>query len=565
MWFNWRMDNVLAAADAWLRSDPDPETRAELEQLLARPDSPDKAAQLNDRFGARLAFGTAGLRGLLGAGPGRMNQLLVQRVSRGLANYVEATVSDARARGIVIGYDARVKSELFAKETASVFAAAGFRVYLAAQPWPTPVTAWSVVQRRAAVGVMVTASHNPPAYNGYKVYWDNGAQIIHPHDAGISSAIDRVTSVALAPTSALITRLGPEQERAYIDAVVAARLACNPVSLRIAYTPLHGVGARTTTSLWQELQNAPLHVEPSQAVPDGTFPTVAFPNPEERGAMDRVIALGTRERADLVLAQDPDADRLAVALPQGDGFRALSGDQVGILLADYLLRHSSGRRLVVTTVVSSQLLKHLARAYDVEFAEVLTGFKWIADAALAWERRTGGRFVFGYEEALGYAVNSIVRDKDGVSAAMVFADLAAWNHAQGRSVWAHLEEIYRKVGVFVTRQVSWSPSTVAEIKAAMSTIRKGPPTMLGGHAVAAVRDFAKPSGDLPPSDILAFDVEGGHRVLMRPSGTEPKLKSYYEVREPLREGEPLAAAIARAEVRLATIEADHQRTFRPVS
>jgi len=411
--------------------------------------------------------------------------VLVRKVSAGLAAYLIAQVPDARPRGVVLGHDARHNSRVFTEDAARVLGGAGIKCYLAPRPWPTPTTAWAVVHQRACAGVMVTASHNPAAYNGYKVYWGNGAQIIPPHDTGIAAAIAKIgRSDQLAmPTldelrrNGLVIDLTEALHDEYIDAVVALRAspAVDGTKLVIAYTPMHGVGARSAEPALARAGFPQVHSEPSQREPDPDFPTVAFPNPEEKGAMDRVLALAAQVSADVVLANDPDADRLCVAVPDGAGYRALTGDQLGALLADYLLEVGpKDRRMVATTIVSSQLLGFLAQHAGADYRETLTGFKWIGNAAMEYEAALGGRFVMGYEEALGYSVGPLVRDKDGVSAAVLFAELAAWNRARGRSVLDHLDDVYRRVGLFVTEQVSLTrPGSdgLAQIRDAMTRFR----------------------------------------------------------------------------------------------
>jgi phosphomannomutase len=566
--------STLDAARTWLATDPDPETQAELAALVGRVAAGDAAAaaDLDERFGARLAFGTAGLRGVLGAGPGRMNRRVVIETSTGLGAYLLARVPGAAAQGVVIGHDARHNSRVFAEDTARVLGGMGIRAYLAHVGWPTPTTAWAVTALGAAAGVMVTASHNPPEYNGYKVYWGNGAQIIPPHDHGIAAEIDEAAAAPLVtpPDLAALRAAGTVVD--LDDATMAAYLAqvaglmvardAPRAGLVIAYTPLHGVGADAVERALAAAGFDAVHTEPSQRTPDAAFPTVAFPNPEEKGAMDRVLALAARVGAALILANDPDADRLAVAIPDGGGYRQLTGDQVGALLADYLLGHlPPGKHLVATTIVSSQLLRFLAEATGCDYRETLTGFKWIGNAALAWERATDGQFVMGYEEALGYSVGPLVRDKDGVSAALLVAELAAWNRAQGRSIAAHLDDIYRRVGLFLTEQVSMTApgaAGLATIRGLMARLRAAPPTMLGAHAVTEAIDLVAGHGDLPASDVLIYRLAGGHRVIVRPSGTEPKLKSYYEVRVAVGADEPLAAARARGQVALAALRDAHQ-------
>lgn len=558
-------------ARQWLAQDPDPDTRAELETLLGDASRQDELAE---RFSGSLQFGTAGLRGVLGAGPMRMNRVLVQKVTAGLGNYLLSNLDDAKIRGVVIGYDGRHKSRVFAEDTAAILLGLGIKVYLSTTVVPTPVAAFAVTHYGAAAGVMVTASHNPPEYNGYKVYWENGAQIIPPQDTGIAAAIDAVGSITD------LTRGDLEAARAagdlvdideplidlYLDGVDG--LAVHPgilgkTPLTVAYTPMHGVGARFVKAALERYGVASVHIEPSQREPDGDFPTVAFPNPEEEGAMDRVFALAKNVGADLVLANDPDADRLAVALPNGDGFEMLSGDQVGVLLADYLLSEGpkDDRRMVATTLVSSQLLGIMAKDLGVDYKTTLTGFKWIANAAMDSRREDDARFVMGYEEALGYSIGELVRDKDGVSAVAIFCELAALAKSQGSSVSERLDALYRKHGVFLTQQKSLvlpGSEGLTQIQAHMKSFRDSPPKELGGFTVVESHDLSLGAMGLPKSDVLVYFLEGNRRIIMRPSGTEPKLKCYYEVCEPVANGEPVAAAQERAEKQLAALLESHQ-------
>jgi phosphomannomutase len=570
--------DVRALARAWHAQDPDPATAAELQRLLSAVDGNDAAAlaTLTERFTGQLQFGTAGLRGVLGFGPQRMNQVLVRKVTAGLAAYLLEAVPEARTRGVVVGRDARRGSKVFAEDTARVLAGAGLRVFLADREWPTPTTAWATTHLGAAAAVMVTASHNPPEYNGYKVYWGNGAQIIPPEDVHIAAAIAKVgaTSELAMPSleqaieRTLLTSIGQDVLDAYLEAVERLRAslaAPSPRKMVIAYTPLHGVGAASVETAMRRAGFHSVHTEPSQREPDGEFPTVAFPNPEEKGAMDRVLALATEVNAELVLANDPDADRLCAAVPDAakQGYRLLTGDQVGALLADYLLSigEAGSKRMVATTIVSSQLLSYLAKQYGADYRETLTGFKWIANAAIDYERETGGRFVMGYEEALGYSIGPLVRDKDGVSAAVMVAELAAWNRARGKSLLDHLDELCQRVGLFSTEQVSLTlPGSegLARIRKAMAAFRAAPPQQLAGLAVKEIVDLDGGAGGLPKSDVLVFRIEGGRRVIMRPSGTEPKLKSYYEVRTELAAGEAIETARQRGLVELAALRDAHQ-------
>jgi phosphomannomutase len=562
-------DDVVDLATAWRAEDPDPETCAELDEILpgARAGNPVSLAALRDRFGARLQFGTAGLRGLLGAGPSRMNRVLVRRVAAGLADYLIANAPDATTRGVAISYDGRKNSRIFAEDSARVLAARNIAVHLSHRAWPTPVAAWLVGRLGAAAGVMVTASHNPPEYNGYKVYWDNGAQIIPPHDAGIAAAIDTITGAPpMAELSdAKIATIEEALHDEYVAKVIALRTSAPPkTELRVAYTPLHGVGAASVEAVFAAANVGPLHVVAPQRDPDPAFPTVAFPNPEEQGAMDAVVELGAKIDAELIVANDPDADRLCVAVPDGTvaRYRILTGDQVGALLADYLLATSTvaGKRLVSTTIVSSQLLGFLAESTHVDYRETLTGFKWIANAAIDWKARTGGTFVMGYEEALGYTVGELVRDKDGVSAALIFADLVAWTRAHNKSVLEYLADIYRRVGLFVTEQVSWTlpgADGLDKMRQTMDRFRTTPPSEIAGIRIDSTTDLSRGADGLPPADVLVFRLDGGRRVIMRPSGTEPKLKSYYEVRVTVGD-ESLDAARTRGHNELARLRDAHQ-------
>jgi phosphomannomutase len=401
------------------------------------------------------------------------------------------------------------------------------------------------------------------------VYWENGAQIIPPHDVGISAAIDRVGRVdELSMPELAAEPLGEDVVRRYLDGVRA--MAAHPdasakAGITIAYTPLHGVGAVFAERALAEAGFDAVHTEPSQREPDGDFPTVRFPNPEEDGAMDAVLALADEVHADVVFANDPDADRLAVALPDEDGdarYSLLSGDQIGALLADYLLTEGGdGDRMVATTIVSSQLLGKMAADRGVDYRETLTGFKWIANAAIDYAAENAGRFVVGYEEALGYSVGELVRDKDGVSAIVTFAEMVSFDRSQGRTVRQRLDAIYRRFGLYLTEQHSLvlpGADGLARIKSTMDKFRAAPPERIGDHAVLRRYDISQGDLGLPKSNVLVFHLDGNRRVIMRPSGTEPKLKSYYEVCEPVRDGEPMAAAVERAEFDLEALRAAHQ-------
>lgn len=569
------MSELAESVKRWLAADPDPVTRAAGERLLASGDT----AALASHFGPRLAFGTAGLRAALGPGPGRMNRAMVRWATGGVAQHVLAAVPDASQRGVVVGFDGRHGSRAFAEEAAAVLGGAGLRVMLYDGVVPTPQLGHAVRFLGAAAGVMVTASHNPPQDNGYKVFWADGAQIVPPHDKAISAAIDGlegpwgVASPGLAGLieSGVVGQVPAGAEAAYLDEVQAQRVWGGETGLRVVYTAMHGVARRMVEATLGRAGYTVLAVA-EQADPDPDFPTVAFPNPEEPGAMDLALAKAAEAKADLVVANDPDGDRLAVAVPDGaGGWRALSGNQVGVLLADELLRYGEEAkgRLVATTIVSSGMLARIAAAYGVGYAETLTGFKWIAAEALRVDG-AGGRFVMGFEEALGYSIGPVVRDKDGVSAALVFCDLAARCRAEGRSVLDRLTALYREHGLHTTRQHSIKLPGAAgatRIASIMAGLRAKPPTALGGVPVARVRDIlvgeARVVGTgavepiaLPRSNVLAFDLADGGRVLARPSGTEPKIKFYFEVRSPLSEGVALATAEGEARSRLDALQAD---------
>jgi phosphomannomutase len=556
---------LVARAEAWRKADPDPATQKELTDLLAGA----AEAELADRFTGSLEFGTAGLRGVLGAGPNRMNRAVVLRTTAGLARYLKAHGEEARRRGVVVARDGRRLSDVFAKDAAEVLAAEGITVHFFEDVAPTPLCAFAVTQLGAAAGVMVTASHNPPEYNGYKVYWSNGAQIIPPHDKGIAAAIDQVEAANALPRmpfdeareKGLVRILPPDIGRAYLDAILALRVhpEGGGKDLTLVYTAMHGVGGEWVVRAFQEAGFTKLHPVPEQQAPDGAFPTVRFPNPEEKGAMDLSRALADRVGADLVLANDPDADRLAVIAREATGgLRALSGNEVGVLLGHYLLtQRPVAHPLVMTTIVSSVQLSVMAEALHARYGETLTGFKWIANGALDQSRTEPTDFLFGYEEALGYTVGTVVRDKDGIGAALVFADLAAWCRTRGTTVLGYLEEIQRTFGLFLSDQRNLTLPG-AEGQAVIAGILKGfrdaPPTRIGHAEVSEVRDYQRGVGDLPRSNVLAYVISDGSRITVRPSGTEPKIKYYFELREVLTATEPLSAARARAAARLEALQ-----------
>jgi len=550
------MDNTPIAAQtlerarAWAREDPDPDTRAELERLLdLATDSPTgpAATELADRFAGTLEFGTAGLRGPLGAGSNRMNRVVVTRAAAGLAACLRRSGAGSSDR-VVIGYDARHGSEVFARDTAEVMCGAGLQALLLPRPLPTPVLAYAIRKLGCVAGVMVTASHNPPQDNGYKVYLGDGSQIVPPADAEIAAAIDAVGSVAEVARGDGWTRLDDSVLDSYLADVAGLLGPDGPRELSVVYTPLHGVGGETVVAAMRRAGFAAPHVVSEQADPDPDFPTVAFPNPEEPGAIDLAVSLAEDVGADIVVANDPDADRCAVAVPGPHGWRMLRGDEVGALLADHLLRHGV-TGVYATTIVSSSLLKAMAAAHGQEYRETLTGFKWLG--------RVEG-LAFGYEEALGYCVApALVRDKDGISALLRVLELAASLKAGGLSLEDRLDEIAASYGVHTTDQLAARLSSPDRIAAVVDRLRSDPPTSLGGLAVERVEDLSEPAGDLPPTEGLRFRLAHGGRVVVRPSGTEPKIKCYLEVVVPVDEspGAVDAARIA-ASGRIDAIRAD---------
>ncbi|GAA1839435.1 phospho-sugar mutase [Asanoa iriomotensis] len=527
------LDELAARARAWMADDPDETSRAELARVL--DGLPGTAADLADRFSGPLTFGTAGLRGPLRAGPNGMNLAVVTQAAAGLVGWL----GQRGASGpLVIGYDARHGSLSFAERTARVATGAGREAILLPRPLPTPVLAYAVRKLGAAAGVMVTASHNPPQDNGYKVYLGAslggavgaGAQIVPPADAEISAAIAAVGRLSTVPLGDLGVVLDDDIVESYVENAARVVDPDGPRDLAVAYTPLHGVGAQVLAAAFARAGFARPHEVAEQAEPDPLFPTVAFPNPEEPGAIDRVIELATVTGADIAIANDPDADRCAVAIPGPQGWRMLRGDEVGVLLADHLQRRGVAGRYA-TTIVSSSLLSKLCERRGVPYGATLTGFKWIV--------RAGEDLAFGYEEALGYCVApDLVRDKDGITAALLVAELAAGLKASLRTIGDRLDEIAAEFGVYATDQLSVRVDQLSEIDTAMTYIRTKTPGSLLDDAVIAVEDLA------PANDVLILRTESA-RVVVRPSGTEPKLKAYLEVVEPVVDGD-VAAARERA-------------------
>ncbi|MEP7203158.1 MAG: phospho-sugar mutase [Ilumatobacteraceae bacterium] len=511
------MSDFRSEARRWLAAEPDADMREELEALIAGDEQ-----ALSVRFDGRLQFGTAGLRAAVGAGPQRMNRLVVQQAAAGLVDYLLKAEPDAATRGVIIGYDARRKSDAFALDTARVCAARGVRAMIFPHVVPTPVLAWNIVGVRAAAGVVVTASHNPPADNGYKVFTSNGAQIVSPVDAEISEAIDLVDPCTVplsAPDDPLIEWLDDSYVEAYFGAVPGVRLRPELKGVPVAYSAMHGVGGATLLAAFERAGFPEPFVVPEQQEPDPTFPTVPFPNPEEPGAMDLLLAQAAAYEAAIALCNDPDADRLGAAIPTPNGgWRRLQGDEIGWLLADHILRHTTGDdRLVITTLVSSSLLAKMAAEHGVQFAETYTGFKWIGHTVLS---RPELHFVFGYEQALGFLVTHRPLDKDGITAAVVLAEVAALARSEGVTLQGRLDAISVRFGRHVMADLSVKMPQV-EGTAAVDKMRADPPAAVHDRQVTEIKWFDE-------AGLLRLQFGPELRLQLRPSGTEPKVKLYGE-------------------------------------
>ncbi|WP_333005315.1 phospho-sugar mutase [Vibrio coralliilyticus] len=567
---------MMEQVTRWLEKDPDPRTREELQHLIDK----EQYQELADRFSQRLEFGTAGLRGKVGCGPNRMNRLVIQETATGLGHYLIKHVQDAVKRGVVIGYDGRPDSKQFAHDTASVLTSLGIKVYLTHDVAATPIAAFGVRHFNAAAAVVVTASHNPPEYNGFKVYWENGAQIIPPHDSGIAGEIDEAATKPIplmnlddAEKHDLLVWLKEDYYETYRQTMNGNPLLANhqqPEAVGVAYTAMHGVGADMAETLLKDAGFTKIYSVAEQREPDGSFPTVNFPNPEEAGAMDMVVALAKANDADIACANDPDADRFAVAARRPDGeYQMLTGDQVGSLFGNYLLSHTDAtKQLIGNTIVSSTLLKKIALSHGAEYYQTLTGFKWLTNIAM--QKQTAEKqFLFAYEEALGYTVGNKVWDKDGLSALVAFSQLTAELKSQGKTVWDQLESIYREHGMYINAQ----HSTALDPKAPPvgDKLRAAQPSQIAGRKVEVIEDLKSStrtfadgkteSIDLPASDVLIYHLSGGARVIVRPSGTEPKLKCYYEVVEAFDAADSFSVAEEKAELALDMLISEHQTSL----
>ncbi len=563
--------SACEAARRWLANDPDPATSSKLSSLIEAAESDPSsqaAAELVLLFNGRIAFGTAGLRAALGPGPNRMNRLVVRQTTVGLMRWLQAQGTEQPV--VVVGYDARHGSADFAADTAGVVASLGGRALVLPGPLPTPVLAHAVLAQSADAGVMVTASHNPPADNGYKLYLSDGIQLVAPADAEIAAAIDVVAAGELPPIDLdhpRIERLGDEVAAAHIDAAVGALLG-KARSVKTVYTAMHGVGGEHLMAAFAQAGFPAPKPVAAQFDPDPDFPTAAFPNPEEPGALDLALALAAETNADLVIANDPDADRLALALPArpGDleasgGFRALTGDQIGVLLADHLLNSTSGDdRMVSNSIVSSQLLGRMAAANGVEHIETLTGFKWVARPIVD---RPDRRLIIGYEEALGYCVGDAVRDKDGISAALIAAEMVAEALTNGETMWDRLDRLALAYGLHLTGPVTIrlpGADGVARRSELLADLIANPPESIAGAKLTDSLDLSL-GRDLPPTPGFVMRFGDGTRVIVRPSGTEPKLKTYIEVVEPVEGASDVDAARQRARARLEQFQTELGERF----
>ena len=538
---------LRARVAAWIADDPDPVTRAALENLLEQADAGDAAAaeEIRDAFSGDLEFGTAGLRGRMAPGPHRMNLAVVSRAARGLADHLTGDLGLEQPL-VVIGFDARHRSEEFARASAAIMTAACCRVHLLERHGPTPLIAFAVRHLGADAGIVVTASHNPPADNGYKVYLGGrasapdgqGVQIVPPSDAQIAARIAAVGPVREIPRAEGWAVLGEQLREDYLAAICALPDPEGPRQVRIVHTAMHGVGTETALAALHRTGFAEVHPVAKQADPDPDFPTVAFPNPEEPGAIDLALELARTLEADVVIANDPDADRCAAAVldPHLGDWRMLTGDELGVLLGDHLIRRHGYAGTIANSVVSSRWLGRIAQAAGLEAATTLTGFKWIARAP---------GIAFGYEEAIGYCVlPQVVRDKDGLSAALMVAEMAALARAEGTTLVGRLDELAREHGLFATSQLSLRVTELSERDVMMARLRAEPPAALAGAEVTTVQDLAEGSAEttgLPATDGVLLATVDDARVIVRPSGTEPKLKCYIEVREEVPVGADEAA------------------------
>jgi len=582
---------IIKRANEYIAREKDRHFRSEVEKLLAQT-SDDALKELEDRFYQNLEFGTGGLRGVIGGGFNRMNSLVVKSATQGMASYlIKAFPEKAAAGGLsaAIAYDSRHFSAEFSEAAALVFAANGIKTFLFSSPRPTPELSFAIRYLNCDTGIVVTASHNPPQYNGYKAYWAGGAQVIPPHDKGIIAEVNEVKEIFEisrneALEKGLLVIIDKEVDDPYRDMVRRCLFRPELIKekageVKIVYTPLHGTGAFHVEGVLGSLGLKVITV-PEQREGNGNFPTVAFPNPEEAAALDMAIKLGIKEKADVVMATDPDADRFGIAVPAGnrnvrqtggasDEFILVTGNQMGVLLADYIflslkeLRRMPAHPAMVNTIVTTGMQKRLAEYYGARCFECLTGFKWIADIMAACEKNGSATIVFGTEESYGYLVENEVRDKDGISAAAMTAEMTLYWRSKGMSLLDRLEELYAICGYWEEMGISkyfHGPQGSSIMEGIMEQYRKNPPTALGGIEIMKIRDIKNGADGLPPSDVLQFFLKDGTIVSARPSGTEPKIKFYASCCAPVGEG-GLAAAKAEAGQKLKAITQDIRRVI----
>ncbi|MBN1498051.1 MAG: phospho-sugar mutase [Spirochaetes bacterium] len=566
--------------DEWTRPPFDPETIREIQGLVEKNDE----RELTERFHRTLEFGTGGLRGVLGAGTNRMNVYTVGMATQGLANYIRTTESSGS--GVVIARDSRRFSDIFANEAAAILAANGIPVYLFRDITPTPIASYAIRHLKAASGIVITASHNPPEYNGYKVYWDDGGQITPPHDKRIIQEVNRVTSISdirkidlkSSIQSGVIRYIGEEITASYIaDLEKAALRTPHASAVKIAYTPLHGTGYRIIPEVLRHFGFSNICLQEEQSRPDGNFPTVSYPNPEEKEAMEMVTRLAKKEGADILLATDPDADRMGVGFRGSDGeYILINGNQIGTMLEYYLLSRSKENgtlpenAAVVKTIVTTELQRDIAASFGCGIHDVLTGFKWIAAKMKEFDDTGSARFIFGGEESYGYLPVSFVRDKDAVSSCYFFAEMADWLAGRNMTLAGFLDEIYTTFGLYVEDLHSLTLKGMEgteRIRLIMDRFRTAPPAEFSSIKVAriadiqdgTIRDITTGKVDslegLPPSNVLQFFLDDGSKITMRPSGTEPKIKFYFSVKEPV-DRESFAGGKDRARGRIEAIKKD---------
>ncbi len=578
-------NEILARARDYIAKEGDPTFKAQVEALIVAGDM----KELEDRFYRDLEFGTGGLRGVIGGGSNRMNSYVVRRATQGLCDYINDTVK-GKSLSACIAYDSRHYSDIFALDTALIFAANGIKAYLFTSLRPTPELSYAVRRLGAATGVVVTASHNPPAYNGSKAYWNDGSQITEPHDTRIIDRVNSVTAIKSMPkdeaiAKGLLVMIDKEIDEPYV-AMVRSKLLRPELftamagDVKVVYTPLHGTGAMHFERVMGDLGLSVLTV-PEQKAPDGDFPTVAYPNPEEAAALKMALELGARVKADVVMANDPDADRLGIAVPDGrGGFTLITGNQLGALHADYILLslkelgRMPRRPAIIKSIVTTELLSRIAAYYGAECHDCLTGFKWIADTMRRFER-DGIDFVYATEESYGYLVEDEVRDKDGISAAAMTAEMTLYWRSKGKSLLERLDEVFTLHGYHEERGLSRyfeGPTGMTVMRGIMDGYRKNQPATLGGIAIERIRDVktgkawsvsaptAATKVDLPPSDAIQWYLVDGTMVTVRPSGTEPKIK-YYVLARTLVGAEGLAAAKKASAAKVDAILADIRKAI----